>query len=130
MNMADDIIISYGKSSNEDSFVAGEEAITKCLEKFGAKNKPNILFVFASSRYNHDDMLSGISQHAKNIPIIGGTSGGIIFPEGIVEKSACVIALSSKKIRLFTAISKNANANPQKAGSELAESLLGKSGAQ
>ncbi|NTV16440.1 MAG: hypothetical protein HGB09_03215, partial [Chlorobiaceae bacterium] len=72
--------ISVGFSSLADSFSAGQEAAHCAVGKLDRAAK--VLIVFAAMRFNHRELLSGISSVAGNIPMVGGTTAGEISSAG------------------------------------------------
>jgi len=68
--------VGVGQSSNENSFKAGQEAISDALSKH--PGTPEVPIVFGSTRFDHRQLLAGIMSIAGNIPMVGGTTAGEI----------------------------------------------------
>jgi len=122
--MPDDLITSFGISSQKDSYSAGEEAARKAIEKHNNKKRPDLVLVFASAKFNQEEVLDGVTSVSKSAVLAGGSSGGVIISTGITENSVCVVALSSKSMRFFCSIVKGISKNPEKAGNDVAKSVL------
>ena len=121
--MATDIKTGIGLSTHANDYSAGEEAAKKALESIGCDN-PDALIVFAAPKFNHKRLLQGITSITKQTPMIGGTTAGEISTFGLSVNSVVILALKSKDIRFCVGIGKGINKNEEKAGQELANSVL------
>lgn len=74
---------SVGYSKNPNSYLSGQETITKALE--GLEN-PKVALVFSSQEYDQNELLNGIKS-VTDIPVIGCTSSeAIITNDGIISE--------------------------------------------
>jgi hypothetical protein len=97
--------VSVGRSDNQDSFKAGQEAASEVLSKH--REAPEALVVFGSPRFNHDKLLAGIVSITGNVPMVGGTTAGEISTSGISTQSVVIMALSSDMVNFVTGIGLN-----------------------
>ena len=123
--MAIDMQAGIGVSTHLDDFTAGKEAAALAIEKLGSKD-PDALIIFAAPKFSQKKMLGGIVSVTKKTPMIGGTTAGEISTSGLSVNSVVVTALKSKDIKFYTGIGKGISADEEKAGSELARSVLSK----
>jgi hypothetical protein len=115
---------SVGVSTKKDSFTAGEEAAKKALKKLGSS--ADVLLVLASSKFEHQKLLDGITSITKKTPMVGGTTAGEIATDKVRDNSVVIMALSSDEMKFATAIAKNLGKDEIKAGKQLTASLLKK----
>ncbi|MCG8376873.1 MAG: FIST C-terminal domain-containing protein [Chlorobiales bacterium] len=94
--------VGVGVSHREDSFGAGGEAISLAFEK--TEGKADVLIVFGAMRFDHKDLLAGITAVAGDVPMVGGTTAGEISPEGFSEGSVVVMAIRSSGLAFHTGI--------------------------
>ena len=120
------LYVGIGTSKNpEDSFTSGQEAARLALEKLQKLNgaRADIAVVFASSHYSQAEMLKGVRQTLKNIPVVGCTSAGAITSAGAQEQAVSVAILGSDEGKFnpikITEISKNMREAGQTFGAEL-----------
>jgi len=123
--MALDLKTGIGVSTNTDDYKAGEEAAKKAIEELGEKN-PDVLIIFAAPKFKHQRMLDGVSSITKKTPMIGGTTAGEISTYGLSVNSVVVMALKSEDIDFFVGIGKGISKSENKAGRQLAKSVLKK----
>ncbi len=119
------ISAGVGVSLNRNSFEAGKEASTKAIKNLGKKTA-DVLIVFASPIFKHQELLNGITSITKKTPLIGGTTAGEISTQEISDDSIVIMALQSDKIKFATALGKNISKDEIKAGKQLAEKSLKK----
>ena len=94
--------VGVGQSSHEDSFLAGQGAISMALDKHSGK--PDVLSVFGSTRFDHRQLMDGIKSIVGEIPMVGGTTAGEISTTGFSTQSVVLMALSSDKQCFTTGI--------------------------
>jgi hypothetical protein len=121
--MALDLKTGVGVSTNSDDRAAGIEAATRAIENLNGKI-PDAVIVFAAPKFKHQKMLDGISSVTKKAPMIGGTTAGEISTFGLSVNSVVVMALKSKDISIQIGMGKGIGKNEEKAGSQLAKSVL------
>jgi len=116
-----DLSASLGQSSNEDSFLAGQEAALEALGKHG--RGPDALIVLGSPRFDHTQLLAGISSATGDVPMVGGTTAGEIATSGFSIQSVVIMALSSDALKFVTAIGKNMRRDENACGAALAQEI-------
>ncbi len=83
-----------------DSFKAGEEAAKKAMANAGAKDI-NLSVVFASSRYNYQDVVKGVRKATNNAPLIGCSTAGEFTEEKVDKESVACAVISSDTHKFF-----------------------------
>ena len=96
------VTVGVGVSHRENSFEAGGEAISLAFEKTGGK--ADVLIVFGAMRFDHKDLLAGITAVAGDVSMVGGTTAGEISLEGFSEQSVVVMAICSSELMFHTGI--------------------------
>ena len=100
-----ELLVGVGHSSNENSFEAGQAAASEALSKH--RGTPEVLIVFASTRFDHGQLLAGITSVTGDIPMVGGTTAGEISTSGFSTESVVVMGLSSDRFDFATGIGPN-----------------------
>ena len=113
--------IGVGHSSDEDSFKAGQEAASEALGGHGGS--PEVLIVFGSTRFDHEQLLAGIVSVAGEIPMVGGTTAGEISTSGLSTGSVVIMGLSSESLDFTTGIGLNMSRDEVACGVALAEEI-------
>ncbi|MBI4845715.1 MAG: FIST C-terminal domain-containing protein [Candidatus Omnitrophica bacterium] len=119
------IAVGIGVSKELDSFTAGSSAATQALEKMGSTS-PDLVFCFASSRFEHIKLIRGIKNIIPQAPLMGCTTAGEISSSGVEKKSICLLALKSNKIKAALGLGRNLSKNSRGAGQEVARDALRK----
>lgn len=94
--------VSAGKSNHADAFKAGRRAVSEALDKH--TGTPEVLMVFGSSSFDHEQLLAGVISVSGQTPMVGGTTAGEISASGFSADSVAVIALSSDTLDFVTAV--------------------------
>lgn len=118
------IAVGIGTSKEIDSYAAGSIATFKALDKMGAEQAPDLVFTFASSRFDHHQLVKGIKSVIPNSPLIGCTTAGEITNEGPDRKSIAVMAIKSNVLHAAMGLGKKISANSRQAGQEIARDVL------
>ena len=116
--------IGVGFSNLADSFSAGKEAAQSAIEKHSGV--PRVLIVFGAMRFNHRDLLAGISSVAKDIPMVGGTTAGEISSAGFSTGSVVVMSFSNEELEFVTGIGHNMSSDEAACSRAMANDILGK----
>ncbi len=117
------ISVGVGTSKEFESFAAGTLAAKNALDKLGS-NDPDILFCFASSRFDHIQLIRGIKSILPNAPLIGCTTAGEITSAGTEKKSVSILAIKSNSLHAAIGIGKNVSKNSRGAGQEVARDTI------
>jgi hypothetical protein len=116
-----DLIVGVGRSNNKDSFQAGREAATEALGKH--RTSPEVLIVFGSPRFDHSQLLAGISSAAGDMPMVGGTTAGEISTSGFSTQSVVIMGLSSDTLDFATGIGLNMSRDEKGCGAALVDDI-------
>ncbi|MCX6179068.1 MAG: hypothetical protein NT163_06860 [Chlorobiales bacterium] len=116
--------IGVGFSCLDDSFSAGKQAAQDAIEE--SEGIPKILIVFGAMRFNHRELLAGISSVAGAVPMVGGTTAGEISTAGFSTDSVVVMALSNEDLEFVTGIGQNMSSNETACSMEMANHILNK----
>jgi hypothetical protein len=103
--MMSELSVSVGQSANKDSFIAGQQAATETLDKHNGTAQA--LVVLGSHRFDHAQLLAGITSVAGNVPMVGGSTAGEISTSGFSTESVVIMALSSNVLGFVTGIGLN-----------------------
>ena len=122
--MEERINVGFGWSNDADARKAGLEAARAALEN---RRRADIAFVFATVGYDPSQLLAGVNEGLRGIPIHGGTSfTGIITPAGYLggETDAVgVLTMSTPQIDFGTGYAELGD-DPEAAGRAAAEMAL------
>ena len=119
-----ELLVGVGESNDKDSFKAGQEAASEALSKHGGT--PEALIVFGSTRFDHRQLLSGITSVVGDIPMVGGTTAGEISTAGFTTQSVVMMALSADTLDFVTGIGKNMSQDEVACGVALVDDIRGK----
>jgi methyl-accepting chemotaxis protein len=92
-------------AKENDGLSAGKNAATKALAKLGGM-KPSLVMVFASTKYNYNDVVKGVKSAAGNIPLIGCSSAGEFTDETVGNDSVACAFLAGDSIKVTTGFGK------------------------
>jgi len=84
------IKVGVGKSKEINSFTAGSLSAKNAITQLGSEKPPNLIFVFASSRFDQQQLIQGIRSIISNCPLVGCSTAGEISSEGPDKKSVVV----------------------------------------
>lgn len=114
---------AIGIGFGEDSHLAGVTACSEAYKRLEGQ-QPKALIVFASSKFDQEEMLKGIRSVSKDVLLVGSSTAGEITTEGPLNKSSVVVmALASDSINFFAAVGEPISANPHLAGKSAAEQV-------
>jgi hypothetical protein len=112
-----------GIATNEDAFLAGATACQDAVGRLEGTS-PKAIIVFASSKYNQEDVLRGVRSVSGDTLLVGSSTAGEISTEGPLKKNGLVVmALASETIEFFAAVGTPVSANPREAGKKAAEEV-------
>ncbi|MBU1564978.1 MAG: FIST C-terminal domain-containing protein [Proteobacteria bacterium] len=107
-----------------ESFPAGENAARTVVADLDGCS-PDFLFLFASVGHDIPEVMQGIQVICPDIPLCGCSGSGIISHEGCDEAthSLVLMAITSTRMRFHPFIFPNLAKEPEKIGTEIAETL-------
>ncbi|MFH1062361.1 MAG: FIST N-terminal domain-containing protein [Candidatus Omnitrophota bacterium] len=117
------IKVGVGKSKEIDSFAAGSLAARNAIEQLGS-SQPNLVFVFASSRFDHPQLIRGIKSVIPNCPLVGCSTAGEITSQGPDKKSVIVLAIESNSLHAAVGLGKKLSKDSRRAGQEVAHDVI------
>lgn len=113
------VAVGYG----EDSFVAGATACQDAFAHLQGK-KASAVIVFASVKYNQEEVLKGVRSVSGSTLLVGSSTAGEITTQGPVrQNSVVVMTLASDDIQFFAAKGGPVSAGPRAAGKAAAEAV-------
>lgn len=118
------IAASVGVGTGTDAYRAGAEACYQAIGGLPSGVSANAIIVFASTSFDQDKLIEGVSDTAPAAVIVGCSTAGEISSEGFsTEKSVVVMALSSDQMRFWSGIGNHILWNAHQAGEDFANNL-------
>lgn len=125
------LISSVGVGYEEDSFLAGSSACQDAVGRLEGGAKPDVVIVFASSKYNQEEMLKGVRSVSGNTLLVGSSTAGEISSEGPVGRSSVVVmAIASAKVKFYAAVGTLVSKGAHDAGKSAAEAVKQQAGGE
>lgn len=109
-------------TSIPDSAAAGEYIGKEILSSF---KDPDVVIVFASSKYDYVKLLEAIKKESKPKFLVGCSSAGEFTSENMGEGSVSAVAIQSDDMKFSASIGNRISANPKKAAQEVVASFQG-----
>lgn len=113
-------VVGVGISNDPNAKSAGAEACKQALEKVG---NPELIIVFSSVKHEQREMLSGVREFSKEIPLIGCSTAGEITLGGSAEGSVAVMAIQSDAIDFTIGRGGDLKEGVREAGAVLARNI-------
>jgi len=118
--------VGYG----DDSFSAAVAASQDALGRLSG-GKANAVIVFASSKYNQEEVLKGVRSICGDATLVGSSTAGEIVTEGpVAVSSVAVMVLASEAIKFYAASGQPISASPHAAGKMVADEVKKMAGAE
>jgi hypothetical protein len=108
-----------GESGAADSRTAGARATAQAL----VGSDPALLIVFASTAYDHVELLRGVREQACDVPLVGCSTAGEIATSGPVDARVVVSAIGGAGFSVATAVATDASGRLREAGAQAASCL-------
>jgi len=120
---------AVGMSREWDAYGAGHEVATNTLDQLG--EKPDFILLFATIHYEKhggfEKFLEGVwDVLPKGTPLIGGTVGGFINPQGCFTRGATAIAVKYPGMDVGIGIGYNTKRNPKNAARNCTRMIIKK----
>jgi PAS domain S-box-containing protein len=93
------LAVGYGMAKGADSFATGLEAARQAMAGIDERHPLSAVLVFASVRYDLEEVLRGIHSVVGPAPVLGTTTAGEIC-DGPQQESVVVAVLASPHLRL------------------------------
>ncbi len=97
--------IGYGLGKGDDSFATGVETARQALASI-REYAPSLVTVFASVRYDLEELLRGVHAVVGDVPVVGATTAGEIC-NGSHHESAVVTILASPYLEVSVGVGEN-----------------------
>ncbi len=119
---------AVGVSEIKESQVAGQAAAEEAIN--GLEEPANLVIIFASSKHNQEEIISGANSVSKGAEVVGCSDAGEIIGDdkNNYSQSVVAMAMSLENIKLTTAEATGAKEDSYTAGKKLAEEILEKNG--
>ena len=109
---------AYTSHSQElEAVVAAAELIAKSMEQLRGE-EPVAAFLFASTDYNHRELLAALHAHWPDLPLVGGTTDGAISGAGFAHDSVLLTLLTGKGLRARVGLGRSLSKDPSRAVAE------------
>lgn len=115
--------VGVASSRQPDSFRAGQEAASKALEQTG-QQPPDLVLLFASSRFDQEALLRGILSVTRDAPLVGCSTAGEILGDGPSRRSVVLMAIRSNTLQAATGLGMSLSANARQAGQDAASQAI------
>jgi hypothetical protein len=117
-----------GVASGDVSSTVGANAVTDALKGLDGA-KPSIVFVFASVKYDQQDVIKSIRSIVPDAPLVGASTAGEISGAGPArEHSVVVTVISSDSVIFQTATGSDIKSDAKKAGEIAANAVKARLG--
>jgi hypothetical protein len=116
-----------GMSRHHNPSVAGREAAERALENAGGVDKPEFVFMFASTGYDQHSLVRAVRETTGGAPLTGCSAEGTIDGDEADESnfSVVVTAISSEELRWHHGIARGLVEDDSRAvGQRVAQDLL------
>ncbi len=117
------IRIGVGTSENLDAFQAGKEAARGACQK-AQEDFLDLLIVFASVKFDQQNLLRGIKSICQDATIIGCSRAGEITSLGTSKNSVAVMGFKSKTLRFSTGLGCGLSQDARAAGQKCAREAI------
>lgn len=118
-------MIFLGANRNTDSFLAGQQAAKRIMDKMGTKDSAGWIMAFCGGRHDPEAVLKGLRTHLGPIPVLGGAAIGTITNQEIsyggYECALAVFPETTDKFSILTA--SGLDQNETRAGEQLGKQL-------
>lgn len=112
------------QSQEIDTLAAAAEVIALCTEQLRGE-RPVAAFLFASTEYEHAQLLEAIADRWPDLPLVGGSTDGEVSSAGFGHDSIVLTMLVGEGIRARSGLGRNLSLDPARA---VAEALAGADG--
>ena len=110
--------VGLGVAKGNDPFLAGLAAAQQAFSKLSIY-EPSVALIYASTNYDLQKVLDGITSLTKNIPLLGTSTGGEEINGLITESDVItVVLLASPYLRVHTGIGQQLEKNCERAVEE------------
>lgn len=113
--------INYG----DDAFLVGVNACQEAFLKLGADtHAAKLIIVFASVKYDQEEVLRGVRSVSGGVPLAGASTAGEITGAGSSKKnSVAVMVLASNTVNFFLSVAEGLKDHSREAGKQVADQV-------
>jgi hypothetical protein len=101
-------------SQELEAVAAAGELIAKSTEQLQGE-APVAAFLFASTDYDHQQLLAALHAHWPDLPLVGGTTDGAISGAGFAHDSVLLTLLTGKGLRARVGLGRSLSKDPARA---------------
>lgn len=113
-----------GSSKNlAESRQAAYEAVSEAVAKLDSE-KPDIIFVFSSIKYDQHEIVTGANQAAAGALVVGCSAAGEITSWATEFDAVNALAVSASAVKFFSGYSEGVSKDSFKAGADVAQAVL------
>ena len=102
---------------------AAYEAVSEAVAKLDGQ-KPDIVFVFSSIKYDQPEVVAGANQAASGALVVGGSAAGEITSWATEFDAINAIAVAAPAVKFFSGYSEGVSKGSFKAGANVAKAVL------
>lgn len=116
-----------GISHGSDAHAVGEEAAQQAIKNAGVQL--SLIIVFASVKYNQEDVIRGVRSVTGDTPLVGSSTAGEITTLGPAQRhSVVVMAISSDTVKFYVGVGENIKDDAIAAGRQVADRVKEQAG--
>ena len=115
--------VGVGTSENPDAYLAGRQAARSACQKT-QEDFLDLLIVFASTRFNQQNLLQGIKSVCPDATVIGCSSAGEITTAGTEKSSVVIMGFKSDALRFSTGLGCGLSQDGRCAGQKCAQETM------
>ena len=101
-------------SQELEAVAAAAELIAKSTEQLQGE-VPVAAFLFASTDYDHRELLAALHAHWPDLPLVGGTTDGAVSSAGFAHDSVLLTLLTGKGLRARVGLGRDLSRDPARA---------------
>jgi len=117
------IRVGLGTSENPDAFLAGRQAARGACQK-AKEDFLDLLMVFASAKFEQQDLLRGIKSICQGATIVGCSTAGEITTAGPAKASVAVMGFKSDALRFSAGLGCGLSQDARGAGQKCAQEAI------
>jgi len=106
----------------DNSYAAGQEAVQASIQELG--QAPDIIFLFASIKYNQQEVVQGARNVAPSSLLVGGSAAGEITSFSTVFDAVAAMAIASDQISFAAGVGEGVSHDSFAAGAMAARKIL------
>ncbi|UCB56673.1 MAG: FIST C-terminal domain-containing protein [Candidatus Omnitrophota bacterium] len=117
------IHVGLGTSEKHDAFLAGREAARGACQK-AKQDFLDLLLVFASAKFDQQNLLRGIKSVCRDATIVGCSTAGEITTAGPAKNSVAIMGFKSDSLEFATGLGCGLSEDARGAGQKCAQQAI------